>query len=182
MQISHWEALQPVCPRCAASGETNAPLYLAEILKQGVEERIDEGIIYCTIDDCRQEYPIIDGVPILVPNVREYVAAYAQQILQRCDLSSTVESLIGDCIGPDEPFNLSRFYLSSYAHDGYGEFATDGTVSDYSVTRLLEDCLTLAHQPIAGPILDLGCGTGRSTLTAAARTTGLLLGPPTGRG
>lgn len=174
MRISHWEALQPLCPRCLASKTEAHPLVLEEPIKWREDGVVLEGIVQCRAPTCGQEYPIIDGIPILVPNVREYVAAYAPMILQRSDLPIHIESLIGDCLGPEDQFNLTRYYLSSYAHDGYvREDDTD------SVMGVLRACLSLmgaADKIRAGPSLDLGCSVGRTTLYLGENFDGLALG------
>ena len=33
-----------------------------------------EGVLHCPDDACRMEYPIIDGIPIIVPEVAKYLS------------------------------------------------------------------------------------------------------------
>jgi SAM-dependent methyltransferase len=133
---------------------------------------IEHGLIHCSNEACSQEYPIIDGIPILMPNVREYVCAYAPMILARSDLPGGIESLLGDCLGPDDQFNLTRYYLSSYAHDGFArDDDTDGVLA---VCNAATGHLALEKND--RPVLDLGCSVGRSTFACAADTPALTLG------
>lgn len=162
-----------MCPRCLATNTEPQLLVLSDPISWWADDIVREGIIQCQAAACGQEYPILDGIPVLVPNVREYVAAYAPMMLQRSDLPMALESLMGDCLGPDDPFNLARYYLSSYAQDGYvREHDTD------SVMAVLLNCLSLMGRDKfdSGPVLDLGCSVGRTTLSLGENFDVLTLG------
>ncbi|MDA1073301.1 MAG: methyltransferase domain-containing protein [Proteobacteria bacterium] len=149
------------------------PLVLAEVLVWQTEGVVRQGLIQCPAANCAQEYPIIDGIPILMPSVREYVSAYAPMILQRNDLTDPIESLIGDCLGPDHQHNLTRYYLSSYAHDGFLRDDDDDGV--LGVFKALTELMNLP-QALDGPVLDLGCSVGRSTFALGEMFGALALG------
>lgn len=170
MRQSHYEALQPVCPRCLQGQGQSQPLHL-EVLATADDTQgraiITAGRLLCTNDACQQEYPIIDGVPIVVPNVREYVQAYQAQLLQRADMNTHVQSLIGDCLGPDSVFNQTRQYLSTYAADGYAEFEDSASGPTSASAALLKQINQLAGPSGPGPLLDLGCAVGRTSLDLA---------------
>ena len=61
---------------------------------------IIEGILHCQNADCLREFPIIDGIPLIIAHIREYIADNILAICGRRDLSEAIESMLGDCSGP----------------------------------------------------------------------------------
>ncbi len=180
MRRSHYEALRPLCPRCLAESGAERPLRLdvSEREEGGV---VVEGRLACPGEACRAEYPILDGVPVLVPRVREFVVREMAALLAREDLSADTESLVGDCAGPGSAFDAMRQALSSYGFDHYGDLdpvtaqAPPGARPG-SARACLAEGLSMLPAPPAGPAIDLGCGPGRTAFDLAARTDGLVLG------
>src|SRR5437870_7727525 len=74
-----------------------------------------EGIAACTNADCLREYPIVDGIPIFVANIRAWLTANPLQLLARDDLSPEIESLIGDVLGPGSAYDTLRHHVGIYA-------------------------------------------------------------------
>jgi SAM-dependent methyltransferase len=142
------------------------------------DEVIDEGILHCGNPSCLREYPILGGVPLLVPELRAFVVNNLLPLLGQDDLAPELESIIGDCCEPGSPFDLTRGYLSSYAWDHYGDLDPEeplGEPRPGSVLRVLDSVANLAGD-LGGPVLDLGCSVGRTTFAAAGRQKGLVLG------
>jgi SAM-dependent methyltransferase/uncharacterized protein YbaR (Trm112 family) len=140
-----------------------------------------EGILTCTDPACMAEYPILDGIPLLVPDVRGFIARNASAILDRSDLSEPLESLVGDCCGPQSEFDLRRQHLGSYAFDHYGDLdprerSADNPAAPGSVRGLLHRGMQEAVPIPSGPILETGCAVGRTTLELAQSTEDLVLG------
>ena len=183
MRLQHFEALQPVCPRCLYERGVTAPLVLAKILI-GHDDIVEEGVIHCSAAECMLEYPIIDGVPIIMPNLRGYLTEQQFAIAGREDLTETIETLLGDGIGPGTHYDSLRQHISSYAWDGYGDLdpkeACDPEIANPprpgAVVRCLEQGLELLRSSIVAPVLDVGCALGRSTFELAERSDGLVLG------
>lgn len=156
MKRGHFEALRPRCVVCGSALAVTASI-------REHDGDIVEGIIGCTSEECQREYPIIDGIPILIRAIRGWLAANAMQVLQRDDLSAGIESLIGDALGPGSPFDTIRQQLSIYTFDHYE--------SQYpSVIALLD------VTPANGACIDLGCSVGRTTFELAARSNQLTIG------
>lgn len=176
MRRRHFDALQPICPRCALEGRPVSPLTLANILV-GSDEFVQEGLLHCGSEDCRQEYPIIDAVPIIVPDVRSYVASNINQIHRRGDLSAEIDGLLGDALGPGSDLDQTRQHLSIYCWGHYGDLDPDEPLGDVpgSVVQCLARGFDLPINPSV-PALDLGCSVGRTTFELAQRTDGLALG------
>jgi SAM-dependent methyltransferase len=140
-------------------------------------EIISEGLLHCEAEQCRQEYPIIDGVPIIVPDVRGYVANHQSQITRRGDLPVEIEGLIGDALGPGTEFDQTRQHLSIYCWGHYADLDPEEQQDNAagSVAQCFEQGLSLPVEAVA-PALDLGCSVGRATFELAQRIDGLALG------
>jgi SAM-dependent methyltransferase len=156
----HFAALAPVCPVC------RAPLSVASVIRERDDDLL-EGILTCTNPQCLREYPVIDGIPIIVAAIRSWLAANPLQVLLRDDLSPELESLLGDALGPGSAFDAIRLHTGMYAADHYERGAA---------RALLSHALDLAGAIDEGPAIDTGCATGGTTFTLAARTARLTLG------
>jgi SAM-dependent methyltransferase/uncharacterized protein YbaR (Trm112 family) len=175
MRRGHLEALRPVCPVCR-TGEH--PLAIVSVFREEEDGQIVEGILRCPNPGCLREYPILDGIPLLLANLRGYVAGAIDQIDAREDLDPVIEGLLGDCCGPGSSYDTTRQHLSTYAWDHYGDLdpAETGEPRPGSVLRVLERGLELAGELPAGPILELGCAVGRSSFALAGGADRLVLG------
>ncbi|MDR3674028.1 MAG: methyltransferase domain-containing protein [Acidobacteriota bacterium] len=144
------------------------------------QESLREGILTCSNPQCLHEYPVIDGIPILVADLRAYITQNILPLLKRADLSSTMESLLGDCCGPGAAFDFQRQHLSTYVFNHYGEFDTDAApVTDlpfYSIATVLRKGISLLGGIPEGLILDLGCSVGRTAFEHASGSNDLVLG------
>lgn len=177
MRRRHFAALQPVCLLCRGQG-VETPLELNSVwLEDG--EHVIEGVLQCRDAACRREYPIVDGIPILVRDVRAYVQTHLMAIQQRRSLAAPLESLLGDCCGPDSPFNTQRQHLSTYGASHWGDLwqhpeedpLTAGEAeAAASLLDLSAACRRLAGELPAGPRLDIGCALGRTSFELAAST------------
>jgi SAM-dependent methyltransferase/uncharacterized protein YbaR (Trm112 family) len=172
----HFEAFQPICPRCALEGQGTSPLELAASFV-GDDEVVEQGLLHCPGEACRLEFPIIDGIPIIVPDVRAFIASNINQIHRRGDLCDAIESLIGDALGPGSNVDQTRQHLSIYCWGHYADLDPEEPASDAlgSLPRCLERGFELAGKT-NGPGLDLGCSVGRTTFELAQRTGDLALG------
>ncbi len=182
MRQDHFDAFHPVCPACLRRG-----LNSALRLDSGAQEDargVHAGVLRCTAPDCSQAYPILDGAPILVPDLAAWLASNGHLLLQRHALPDPVEDLIVAALGPDSAYNVIRHQQASYAHDHYGDL-TDGGIHGMASLGLgtepgaVRRCLAtaLARLPTPqGPVLDIGCAVGRTTFDLAAATGNLVLG------
>jgi len=149
MKRGHLAALRPVCPVCRA-----AEVSLSTVIRESNDDVL-EGILGCTNPGCLREYPIVDGIPILVAAIRGWLAANPLQVLGRDDLSPELESLLGDVLGPGSAFDALRNQIGIYAADHY-----EGSSAVELLARV--DAPT-------GPILDLGCSVGGTTFALGAK-------------
>jgi SAM-dependent methyltransferase/uncharacterized protein YbaR (Trm112 family) len=176
----HFAAFAPHCPRCAADGAGRHRLVLADIRAEH-DGDIRAGILHCPRAACRHEYPIIDGIPLILPGLRALLAERGIEVMLRDDLDETLESLLGDAIGPASWFDTLRQTLSTYAWDGWADLdpaeAPEQDVRPGAARRCLARLLDLAGPGEAARVLDLGCGAGRTAFDlAAAAPAALVLG------
>jgi ubiquinone/menaquinone biosynthesis C-methylase UbiE/uncharacterized protein YbaR (Trm112 family) len=185
LRLSHFEALRPICPVCKIRGLTDEfPLQIGSVGCE-LEFQIVEGVLLCSNPLCQSEFPILDGVPILLPNLRAYVAENIFHLVVRHDLTPITESLLGDCCSQGSLLDSMRQHLSCYVWGHYADLdpaeAADAIQRD-SVLRILEQGLELestgSHKILmgAGPTLDIGCGPGRTTIAIAEKTDRMALG------
>ncbi len=146
---------------------------------RGDEHDILEGSARCPDPECAARYPIIDGIPILLVNLRDYLSAYGSLILQREDLAAESLDVLGEALGQGSAFDLARQYTSSYGWDAYGDYA-DQELDTSLHTRMLLARLQGSQPPPTIPqpehTLEFGCAAGRCTFEVAAQTNGLVLG------
>jgi len=123
---------------------------------------------------------VIDGIPVILPNLRTYISQNILPVLGRTDLTEPMESLLGDCFGPGSAFDSQRQYLSTYAFDHYGDLdheeASGPNNSSGSVVRLLKRGFSSMEHAVKGPVIDLGCAVGRTTFELAELCHELVLG------
>jgi SAM-dependent methyltransferase len=153
-------------------------LHLATILKREADV-ILEGMLLCPNLGCQREYPIIDGIPLILANLRGFLAENLHQLTARDDLSAVMESVLGDCAGPGSQFDITRHQLGSYARDHYGQYDPEEPDSEPrpgATARLLATGLGSALPVPEGPLLDLGCSVGGTTFALAQQTGRLVLG------
>ncbi len=180
LKLNHFEKLKPVCPRCLRDRNRQTALKIGSSIQRNGDS-IREGILLCPQSDCLMEYPIIDGLPIIIADLRAYVTQHVFSILQRGDLSADMEGLLGDCLGPGSAFDTQRQHLSIYAQSHYEDRDPKaeqggGASLDESVLSLLENGLELAGERMPGTIVDAGCSVGRSTFALAEKSDDLVLG------
>jgi SAM-dependent methyltransferase/uncharacterized protein YbaR (Trm112 family) len=182
MRLRHFETLKPVCPRCLLEHNTAAALIIDPVARQQ-DDMIIEGSLRCPQPQCRQRYPIIDGIPIIVSQIQRYLNDNFYAITRRDDLSPVTESLLGDAAGPRATFNTIRHHLGTYAWDHYGDVAPDNEfehspqrIAPGSVDNCLQAGLQLFDQSPQPPVLDIGCAAGRTTFELGATDNGLALG------
>jgi SAM-dependent methyltransferase/uncharacterized protein YbaR (Trm112 family) len=195
----HFSAFAPHCPHCARTGAGRHVLVLAEVRAERGDDVLT-GVLHCSNPACLLEYPIIDGIPVIVPDLRTLLTERGIELLLRDDLDPLLEGMFGDAMGPGGWFDVMRQTVSSYAWDGWAdldpdEAADDGVGSGLragvagglrdgpvpgpmpgAVRRCLDRLLEMAGS-IEGVarVLDVGCAAGRSAFSLAERHQGALV-------
>ncbi|GAB4526355.1 MAG: Trm112 family protein [Haliangiales bacterium] len=165
-----------MCPACRVAERPAAPLAIGRVTR-AEDDDVIEGVLLCSQPACQCEYPIIDGIPIIVADVRAHVANQLTAIRARADLSPVTASVLGDCAGTGSEYDRERYQLSSYARSHYGDLDPELPLDPPSgLLALLEQGLARLPQPPTGMWLDAGCSVGRTAFELAARTGELVLG------
>lgn len=173
MRRRHFEAFAPLCPCCARGERGSHALVLATVCAEQ-DGDVLAGILRCPNAACQHEYPIVGGIPVIVPELRALLQERGVELLLRDDLDPALESLLGDAIGPDTWFDAIRQTLSTYAWDGWADLdpeeepAEDGPAPG-AVRRCLARLLAMGGAVAARRVLDLGCAAGRTSFDLAAR-------------
>lgn len=144
-----------------------------------VDDVVIEGVLHCTNLNCQREYPIIDGIPIILSRLRDYVSNNVLPILSRSDLHSTTESILSDCLGPGSALDAIRYQLSCYAWEHYGRYdpeEKEATVRPEATLSLLKRGLQMCGTIPEGVVFDVGCGVGGMTFAIAEQSNNLVLG------
>lgn len=166
MRRDLFEALAPVCPRCLHAAAIEAPLILADVSEER-DGRVWQGVLHCSAQDCWQEYPVVDGVPVLVPDPGSFLTNAHAHVLGRTDLGGAVASLIGDALGPGHVHDQTRQHLSLYAGSHFSDWSDPP--GEAGLGPVLDAALEMMGPAGPGARIDLGCGTGRGTWSLAAR-------------
>ncbi len=124
MRRTHFEAFAPLCPTCRRHGRGNHRLIIARILAEQ-DGDISAGLLHCSNPDCQHEYPVINGIPIIVPTLGPLLVDRGIELLVRDDLDPALESLLGDALGPGSWFDAIRQTVSTYAWDGWADLDPD---------------------------------------------------------
>ena len=175
MRRDHFERLRPICPVCRLQGRDALPLVLAVVAEEAAGD-VEEGILRCANAACLHEFPILDGIPVIVPQLRELLSGWIDRVRSRRRFSESIESLLGDCCGPGTAYDDERQRRSSYVWDHWAEFdpqeqsSASTTACPGAIARLLKSGLALSAWdplPTNGAILDVGCAVGRTTCELA---------------
>lgn len=173
MRRGHFEAFAPVCPACRRGAEAS-PLRLARVLR-GDADLVEQGLLHCTNHGCRREYPILDGIPLLVADLRAHVAHGLLHLLARDDVDDVLMSALGDCAGPESPLHTMRSHLSHYADGHYSDLDPERPRPP-AILELQSQALALLPAPVVAPAVVLGCSVGRECFALADRLDGPVLG------
>ena len=163
---------------CRLAGRADSTLFLSSNQHEH-DGHVVEGLLQCPSSQCLREYPIIDGIPLLIADIRAYIASNIDAIDARDDLGELLQGVLGDCCGPGSAYVVTREHLSNYAYDHYADLDPAEHQPEPppgAVRALLDSALTACGALPAGPLLDLGCGVGRTSFELATRHQGLVLG------
>ena len=179
IKLLHFEKLKPLCPICRSAGRESF-LEIRSVLKEGNGSLI-QGILVCSNPECLSEYPVIDGIPVIVADVRTHILQNLIPVLCRDDLTDTVESLLGDCFGPGSAFDSYRQHISTYGFDHYGDLDperfSEPSASPGSILKLLrKGLLAMEAHAVRGPVIDIGCAVGRTSFELAKAFDDIVLG------
>ena len=131
------------------------------------------GMIHCSNADCWMEFPIIDGIPMLVMDPRAFLNNSKHHVLLRDDLPDMLLGMVGDALGPGSDLDTTRQHLSLYAGTHFADWAdAQGKPQIRPILEAGWSSLPSAE----GPAIDLGTSVGRGVWELAARRNGPVVG------
>lgn len=120
MRLGHLEAFGPLCPVCLAQRGEQHRVALSAVERRAGDDVL-EGLLQCPSPACLHEFPVIDGIPLLVADVRAYLSSQLSHVRERDDLSPIIEGITGEGAGPGSALDVTRTHLSTYTWDHYGD-------------------------------------------------------------
>lgn len=162
-----------VCPACRQLTERGRELWtlaLAEVYAEAPDGReVLEGSLLCGNGACQRRYPIVDGIPILVPNPSELFASQAAAMAMPLH-PETLGLLVGQ--GTDDaPLARLLEHLSIYLDAHWGDRSQpppdgpgSGPGNAQGGARLFSAVAARADQPVRRAV-ELGCSVGRGLLS-----------------
>lgn len=133
---------------------------------------IIEGFLECTNDTCLETFAIVEGVPIVVKNFKEWRRAQKSRFFNMTFRSAEMESYFKSLEETDHRNFNEKHRLSTYIEFHYS-IPSDAPVfmADQADPRPYWDIVTAAGRPGDGNqyarSLDLGCSVGRYTFALA---------------
>ena len=141
-------------------------------VSKGDQEWIEEGNFLC--NHCGAIYPVIRGIPILMPQIGTYLQQYYMHTLWNTEYSAHHWQWLSEGSGANSIISATRSYLSTYMHSHYADLDPADPCLASQIGTLLQH--TVTDKPVQGPILDVGCSVGRSSFWLAEQHQQPVLG------
>jgi len=127
-----------ICPRCRQiqPGSVDcSQIVLDEILRRDLHESIEDGFLRCENKTCRTQYPIVNGIAILVRDLPEYLNEHGPPLLARTDLPLYLEDFIHSHFLEASPFVTPKRYLGTYLKSHYFDVSDVSPLVDDSMGK-----------------------------------------------
>jgi SAM-dependent methyltransferase/uncharacterized protein YbaR (Trm112 family) len=162
----------PYCPSCRVRGVAS-PLEISA----WHGSPLGDGLLQCPADACLRQFPVIDGIPVLVADLPRFLNDAGVYLLARNDLWGPIADMLGSVLPPGNWFDATRQHLSGYVRDHWGSYDSSDRLAPLpgQAWALAEAALTLAGE-VAGPIVELGAAAGGVTRALADRFDSPVLG------
>ena len=126
---------------------------------------MEEGQFFC--ENCQQIFPILHGIPILVPDIQTYLSNSQIHVLMDERMSFFTRQWLAETAGPSSAFELTRQYLSTYCWTHYGDLDRDASGPESHYLQLISQMNT--QKTDNGPQMEIGCSVGRGVFEIAHR-------------
>jgi len=169
--IDKIEFICPYCRRGSNEGVVQASLKLDHIFKRA-GDFILEGFFVCSNSDCGCKYPILNGVPIILKDIKGWWHSEKSNLSVVASNAPEMREYCAGLSHRDSSSYTERSLISSYMDLHYGTFGglTSPFISWIDSQKFWEKVVGIA-KPQVGQIyhhsLDLGCSVGRNTFELA---------------
>jgi SAM-dependent methyltransferase/uncharacterized protein YbaR (Trm112 family) len=167
-----------VCLACRTVTATvrNVNTLVLERTLRGADGEVEEGILRCANRACGRRYPILDGVPLLVPDPATYLGSELVGVVEG-DFAPEAAALLA-LAGPDDaPYARLLEHLSIYLDAHWGDAAApppDGPAAPHGMAALAQRLAGRAGVRVDSAV-ELGASVGRG-LAELASGAGLTVG------
>ncbi len=131
-----------VCLHCRARTERGRELHTLSP---------DGGGLICDNRACRRAYPVVDGIPVVVPDAARHLERFGIGVVER-DLPAMTQGLLAGAGPDDAPYPRLVEHLSTYIEAHWADDAGMAAVADKLAERAAER---------VGSAVELGCSVGR---------------------
>jgi uncharacterized protein YbaR (Trm112 family)/SAM-dependent methyltransferase len=145
-----------VCPGCRALAGDRLELRTLDLAGDVLD------VLAC---ECGRRYPIVDGIPIVLPDPAGFLQNAALSVLER-DLAPHVAALLVEPVPDDHPYAQLLEHLSIYLDAHWGDRADPPLPAGAFAAHTLAE--RLAHLPRVERAVELGCSAGRIVAELAA--------------
>jgi SAM-dependent methyltransferase/uncharacterized protein YbaR (Trm112 family) len=168
------EKIEFICPRCrhgSDEGVVQASLKLEQVFIKE-DDFVLEGLFVCSNADCDFTYPILNGVPIILKDIRGWWHSEKSKLSAIKSGAVEIEEYFAELSLNEPSFHAEKSLISSYMNLHYGTF--DDSAAPFT-TWIDPKPFWEKVDGIAKPeddqtyhrSLDLGCSVGRYTFDLA---------------
>jgi SAM-dependent methyltransferase/uncharacterized protein YbaR (Trm112 family) len=159
-----------VCPKCrklVLDKLIQFPLKLSITQKQ--DKFVEEGFFVCTNPQCKTQYPIIDGVPIIVKDLKDWIKGHiGATSLDDPVNTPELEAYLNNAIPQSNLKSLAAQYMNTH----YGEYTNSKNLyqdNNKKYWKTIQTFTKSKHRSY-NLSLELGCSVGRFTFEIAKQS------------
>lgn len=163
-----------ICPCCrygSSDGVVQAPLKLDRILRRK-DDFVLEGFFVCSNTECSCEYPILNGVPVVLKDMKGWWQSEKSELSVITSESTEMREYFNGLSYSAPLSHTEKSLISSYMDLHYGTLAdSKNPFASWADPRIFWEKAVGIAKPVADQIrhrsLDLGCSVGRYTFELA---------------